>query len=213
MLPSAFTANNPQCPFACKGVLLYEPAMSQFEKQGRQHQTVGKGIDVLPCHMGFTLVELTVVIALISIMFFVAMPRVTNDIFVDQTKKMSRWLLTSVRYLKEASIRDQMDYTLHVDMENGKFWISHTLMAEKMLEKSEAGSFTLSDGIRILDVEFAGNRKMMDGVARIQFYAKGYSDNAMIHVVDEDDRELSYHITPFLPRMKIVEDYIDLEDA
>lgn len=168
-------------------------------------------IDTL-CQRGFTLIELTVVIALISIIFFVTLPRIKNDIFVDQTKKTSRWLLTSVRYLKEASIRDQMDHALNVDMENGKIWVSHASMAEEVLEQSETGGLTLSDGIRVLDVEFAGNRKMTNGVVQIQFYAKGYSDNAMIHVVNEDDRELSYHISPFLPRMKIIEEYVGLED-
>ena len=158
------------------------------------------------------MIELTVVIALISIMFFVTLPRIKNDIFVDQTKKTSRWLLASVRYLKEASIRDQVDHTLHVDMENGKLWAAAASMAEDTLEKPEKGGLTLSDGIRVRDVAFAGNRKITDGVAQIQFYAKGYSDNAMIHVVDEDDRELSYHITPFMPRMKIIEGYVDLED-
>jgi len=159
---------------------------------------------------GFTLIELTVVIALISIMFFVAMPRIKNDIFVNQTKKTSRWLLTSVRYLKEASIRDQMDHTLHVDMQAGKFWMSNVMTEEEVLEKPETGGLTLSGGLRILDVVLAGNRKMTDGVVQIHFYAKGYSDNAMIHVVNEDDMELSYHIAPFLPRLKIVEGYVDL---
>ena len=168
-------------------------------------------MDSLSFTRGFTLIELTVVMALISIMFLVTLPRIKNDIFVDQTKKTSRWLLTSVRYLKEASIRDQKDHTLHVDMDNGKFWITHILMTEEMLEKPETGGLTLADGIRILDVSFAGHRKTTTGVAQIQFYAKGYSDNAMIHVVNENDRQLSYHIPPFLPHMKIIKDYVELE--
>lgn len=162
--------------------------------------------------MGFTLIELTVVIALISIVFFVTLPRIGNDIFVDQTKKTSRWLLASIRYLKEASIRDQKDHTLHVDMDNGKFWISQASMTGETLEKPNIGGLTLTDGARILDVAFAGHRKMTTGVAQIQFFAKAYSDNAMIHVVNENDRELSYHIPPFLPHMKIIEGYVELEE-
>jgi prepilin-type N-terminal cleavage/methylation domain-containing protein len=185
--------------------------MLRLENKNDQYQSGTNGIGKL-CHRGFTLIELTVVMALVSIVFFVTLPRIKNDIFIDQTKKTSRWLLTSVRYLKEASIRGQKDHTLHVDMEKGKFWVSYALMAEEMLEKSETGGLTLSDGIRILDVEFAGNRKMTHGVVQIQFYAQGYSDDAMIHVVNEDDRELSYHIAPFLPRMKILEEYVGLED-
>jgi prepilin-type N-terminal cleavage/methylation domain-containing protein len=187
--------------------------MLGFKQKNRQkNKTATHGMGSLSCHMGFTLIELTVVIALISIVFFVTLPRIKNDIFVDQTKKTSRWLLANVRYLKEASVRDQKDHTLHVDMDNGKFWITQALTTEEMLEKPDTGGLTLSDGIRILDVAFAGHRKMTDDVAQIQFYAKGYSDDAMIHMVNENDRELSYHISPFLPHMKIIEGYVELEE-
>jgi prepilin-type N-terminal cleavage/methylation domain-containing protein len=187
--------------------------MTRLKMKNRQPPVGASGVGTLSCPMGFTLIELTVVMALISIMFFVSLPRIKNDIFVDQTKKTSRWLLTSVRYLKEASIRDQRDHTLHVDMDNGKLWVTHALMSEEMLEKPDTGGLMLGDGIRIIDVAFAGHRKMTTGIARIQFYAKGYSDNAMIHIVNENDRELSYHIPPFLPHMKIIENYVDLEGA
>jgi prepilin-type N-terminal cleavage/methylation domain-containing protein len=186
--------------------------MLRFRQKFYQNQTDTEGMGPLSYQVGFTLIELTVVIALISIMLFVTLPRIKNDIFIDQTKKTSRWLLTSVRYLKEASIRDQRDHTLHVDMDNGKLWMSYDLKADENPEKKVTGGLTLADGIRIRDVAFAGNRIITHGVAQIQFYAKGYSDNAMIHLVNENDREMSYHIPPFLPHMKIMEDYIDLED-
>ena len=160
---------------------------------------------------GFTLVELIVVMALISLMFFMILPRVNNDIFIDQTKKTSRWLLTSVRYLKEASTRDQTSYALHVDIDNGRLWTSHVSASEEMLEKYKDLSLILGEGSRILDVELAGERKITSGTVLIQFHAKGYSDHAMIHMTDGDDNELSYKIPPFLPRLKIYEGYVDLE--
>lgn len=155
--------------------------------------------------------ELTVVIALISVMLFVALPRVKNNLLVDQTKKTSRWLITSVRQLKEASIRDQVDYMLNVDIENGKFWISSDSISVDTLSFSEDDGFSLGNDVRILDVSFQGNRKTTDSVAIIHFYAKGYSDNAMIHLEDEDDRQTSYHVSPFLYDLEILEGYIDLE--
>ena len=133
-----------------------------------QNQAVTKGIGAHRCRRGFTLIELTVVMALISIMFFVTLPRIKNDIFVDQTKKTSRWLLTSVRYLKEASIRDQMDHTLHVDMDNGKFWVTSASMTEEMLEKPETGGLNLADDIRILDVSVRRQQKN-DRMAWLRF--------------------------------------------
>ena len=115
--------------------------MLRLKKKNRQNQVVTNGI--VTGGRGFTLIELTVVMALIGIMFFIALPRVKNDIFIDQTKKMSRWLLTTVRYLKETSIRDQVDQMLHVDMQNGKFWVTHALMEDELLEKSKTDALTL----------------------------------------------------------------------
>ena len=185
--------------------------MLGLKQKTRQNKVTTNAMGTLSHPMGFTLIELTVVMALISIIFFVTLPKIKNDVFVDQTKKTSRWLLASVRYLKEVSVRDQKDHTLHIDMDNGKFWITHVSMTEEMLEKPDSGGLTLADGIRILDVAFAGHRKTTTGVAQIQFYAKGYSDSAMIHVVNENDRELSYQIPPFLPYMKIFDGYADLK--
>ena len=185
--------------------------MLRLKKESRQNQPVTNGAVTLTDRMGFTLIELTVVMALISIMLVVALPRIKNDLLVDQTNKTSRWLLTTVRYLKEASIGGRLDHTLHVDMQNGKLWITHDVMEDEMVEKAKTDALTLSGGIRILDVELAGHRKITDGVAQIHFYAKGYSDNAMIHVVNEDGRELSYRINPFMQRMKIIEGYVELE--
>ena len=50
---------------------------------------------------GFTLIELIVVIALISIMLFLAIPKFQSDIFTDSTKKVSRWIIYKVPALKK----------------------------------------------------------------------------------------------------------------
>jgi prepilin-type N-terminal cleavage/methylation domain-containing protein len=161
--------------------------------------------------VGFTLVELTVVLVLISIVFVVALPRIPNDILVNPTQKTSRWLLANIQHLKAASARDHTDYALYVDIDNGRLWTSAVSASQAEQEPSKESGLTLSGDNRILDVELAGNRKLGVGTVMIQFYAKGYSDHAMIHLRDADENDWSYHIPPFLPQLKIITGYIDLE--
>ena len=160
---------------------------------------------------GFTLVELTVVLVLVSIVFVFALPRIPNDILVNPTKKASRWLLANIQHLKAASTRDHTDYALYVDIDNGRLWTSAAETSQVEQDSLKERGLTLSGNNRILDVEMAGNRKMEVGTVMIQFYAKGFSDHAIIHVRDEDDNDWSYHIPPFLPQLKIMTGYIDLE--
>ncbi len=160
---------------------------------------------------GFTLVELTVVLVLISIIFFVALPRIPNDILTDPTKKTSRWLLANIQHLKATSTRYHADYALYVDIDNGRLWTSAVTANQDEQEPSNERGLKLSGHNRIIDVELAGNRKIEVGTVMIQFYAKGFSDHAIIHLRDEDDNDWSYHIPPFLPQIKIIAGYRDLE--
>jgi prepilin-type N-terminal cleavage/methylation domain-containing protein len=158
---------------------------------------------------GYTLIELVVVIALISIMFFFAMPRFRDTVFTDQIRKTSRWIITQTRHLRQQSIRDKKDYILHVDMDADKLWISTPDMEAEALERAEDEAFQVSEDVEIMDVEFPGRGKISSGQVEIYFYAKGYSDKALVHMQQDNDRQVSLLIEPFLPQTKYIEDYSD----
>ena len=170
---------------------------------------------------GFTLIELTVVIALISIIFFFSIPRLQNEILTDPTKKTSRWLLSNIRSLKERSYREKKDYILYIDTDANAFWMTERIVdeegeeekEEETLSKSaEERKYNLPESLRILDIEFPGNVEVTTGVAEIIFYAKGYSETAFIHMEDGDNRRLSFLIEPFLPDVRYYEEYIGFEN-
>jgi prepilin-type N-terminal cleavage/methylation domain-containing protein len=170
---------------------------------------------------GFTLIELTVVIALISIVFFFTVPRLQNEILTDPTKKTSRWLLSNIRSLKERSYREKKDYILYIDTDAGAFWMAKRTVDEEEEEEKEeetpsesAGErkYNLPESMRILDIEFPGNVEVTTGIAEIIFYAKGYSETAFIHMEDGDNRRLSFLIEPFLPNVRYYEEYIGFEN-
>jgi prepilin-type N-terminal cleavage/methylation domain-containing protein len=161
---------------------------------------------------GYTLIELVVVMALISIMFFFAMPRFQDNVLTDQVRKTSRWVITQTRHLKQQSIREKKDYILHVDMDANKLWISSPGMEAEALEKAEEEAFQLPDDVEVMDVEFPSRGKISSGQADIYFYAKGYSDKALIHMQKDSERRVSFLIEPFLPQVRYFEEYSDFDN-
>ena len=69
------------------------------------------------------------------------------------------------------------------------------------LEKHEH----LPEDVELTGVEFPIRGKMSSGQAQIYFYAKGYSDKALIHMQEDNQRRVSFLIEPFLPQTKYIE--------
>jgi len=157
---------------------------------------------------GFTLVELVVVIALMSIMLVVAVPRFSAFLTTDDTDEALRWLIIKTRYLKERAVSDQRNYSLHVDMGNSRLYITNEAMeTEEELQEAVKNGYELPEYLRVLDVEFFGTGIMTAGTATVQFNRRGYSDRAIIHMEDDEGQQYSIAIEPFLSRIRIDEHY------
>jgi len=169
----------------------------------------------MPCSeriKGFTLIELIVVISLISIMLFFAIPRFQRSVLSDSTKDVSRWILLKIPYLKERAAREQKKYILHVSLESNKLWITHEAMPEEALQSAETNGYELPEDIKLLDVEYPDQEKLSAGQADIYFNEKGYSDKAIIHLENDDSEKLSFLIEPFLLRVRLFNRYAEFGD-
>jgi prepilin-type N-terminal cleavage/methylation domain-containing protein len=161
---------------------------------------------------GFTLIEIVTVLALISILLVVAVPRIPDTLFIDETKKASRWIMAKVQVLKDRAAREQKRYALHIDMGSKKMWISNEAMSDDELLAAEQKGFKLPPSLRIRDVEFPDNKIISSGQTEIFFYPQGYSDQAVIHLENKDE-QISFRIEPFLSTVKLFEEYVSLQDA
>jgi prepilin-type N-terminal cleavage/methylation domain-containing protein len=161
---------------------------------------------------GFTLIELIVVISLISLMFFFAIPRIQVDILSDNTRKVSRWIMLNVSALKEKAVHDQKRYVLHLSLDSNRLWVTSEIMSAEELEEAAAIGYNLPEDIKLLDVEYPDKEKISVGRADIYFYKKGYSDKAIIHITNNDNEVLSFLIEPFLSRARLYNKYLEFED-
>lgn len=174
---------------------------------------------------GFTLIELVVVIALISIMLVYSIPNF-QSLISDNTKTATRWIILTVKSLKQSAVQDQTRYTLHVGIDSNKLWYSNeTPVPDEKAEGEKTGEemevskpdknekdFVLPKEIKIIDVEFPGGDRVTSGQADIEFYEKGYSDMAIIHLEEEEGKKISYLIEPFLLKVKIYDEYLSFGD-
>ncbi len=157
---------------------------------------------------GFTLIELIAVISILSIMLFFSIPRFGNFSDSGNLKSVSRWVIANVHALKERAVSDQKRYTLHVGLDSNSFMVTNESMIPQELETADPKVYQLPPGITIIDVEYPGKGVIRTGQADINFYRQGYSDKVLIHIEDQDQNLISFLIEPFLPAVKISEDYL-----
>ncbi len=159
---------------------------------------------------GFTLIELIVVISLIGLMLLFTLPRLQNNPFLDDSKKSARWLIGKVQALKESAIRDQKQYSLHIDLDSGRIWETNESMSLEDHENAALNSYALPEDVRIIDVEYPAKEKITSGQTEINFYKAGYTDKVFVHM-QEGEIYLSFLIEPFLSNVHIFEKYTGFE--
>ncbi len=160
---------------------------------------------------GFTLLELIVVITLLGIMLVFTVPRFHDTLFIDEGKKSARWIIGKVRALKEAAIRNQKRYTLHIDLDTQRYWETDESMSAEDRESAALSAVSLPGDLKIADIEYPIRGKINSGRADITFYKTGYTDKLLIHL--EDDTEyISFLIEPFLSELTRYETYASFEN-
>ena len=152
----------------------------------------------------FTLIEMIVVTALISIMLVVAIPRLGGGIFSDGVDETARWIIAAVRQLKEKAVVEQKTYQLNVSPDTQQIWITDTGMAETDVAAAREQGHRLPKGVNIDHVAFSPDERFSSGTIPIGFYPKGYSEKAVIRLRTNDGDRLAFFIEPFLSRVNLV---------
>jgi prepilin-type N-terminal cleavage/methylation domain-containing protein len=157
---------------------------------------------------GFTLLELLVVLSLVSLMLLFTLPRIQDNPFLDNTRKVSVWITGTVRTLKQKSVKEHRDYTLHVDINSGRLWVSDESMNAEALLEAERKGYLIPEDFRINKVEFPDRDSATPDRPAIHFSKRGYSDMALIQTEGDAGAPRAFLIEPFLPGVKIYDEQI-----
>ena len=162
---------------------------------------------------GYTLIELIVVVVLLGIFFSFTAPKFRDAVLTDDMKSTALRLVGKVQELRSDAIRNNIDYRLKFDLEKNEFWHEHTdVTAEGSELAHDTHVESLPQEIRIADIWIRGSGKIMSGETAIRFTKKGYAQQTAIHLESEDGQQYTVIINPFLPKVEVVEKYIEFED-
>ncbi|MCD6487038.1 MAG: prepilin-type N-terminal cleavage/methylation domain-containing protein [Syntrophobacterales bacterium] len=160
---------------------------------------------------GFTLIELGVVIFLIGLMLLIAVPKVRDTMLSSGLETVVNHLTDTVRELRSDAVRNQIDYILHLDLDNNLIWTYSVDMTPEAIDNMKKHAFKLQEEVKIMDIYFSEEKKATEGEATIRFSRKNYTQPAVIHLA-EKDRRFTLVFEPFLNSVKTYDKYIDFQD-
>ena len=158
---------------------------------------------------GFTLVELLLVIVLMGVILALVVPSTRDVLTGDNLKKASRQLIGMEKKLRVEAVRDQMDYILCLDLPNAAYWVYVSDMTSEKQDEIKKHPQHLPNGVVILDVVGADNKKQSGDEARIKFGKKNICSPSVIHLAYEEDR-MTMVINPFLGVTDVYDKYVDI---
>jgi prepilin-type N-terminal cleavage/methylation domain-containing protein len=161
---------------------------------------------------GYTLLELIVVMALIGIVFFFAVPRFEGSFLIDDAKQSSRWLIGKLQTLREEALRTRRQQVLHIDLDANRLWETTEAMTPEEADRAVRRAQRPPGGGRVISVDFPSQGRVNAGRADIRFSRDGHSDRALIHL-QNGDTTTSFLLEPFLSRVKMFDRMIGFDDA
>jgi len=158
---------------------------------------------------GFTLIEMTVVIVILSVMALVVLPRLPFAHERD-LKTSARNLAASLRYLGDMAISTKQHYRLRITLLNNEIAVTRVLPEGDELAVSDGtlNELSLLDGIVFSDIVTPRTGKVAEGEAVLDFGPLGVEDFAVIHLKRKDDsRYYTVAVYPGSGRVTVLEGY------
>ena len=166
-------------------------------------------------YQGFTLIELTVVIFLIGLLFFTAMPKLGNFLFHTDLKSVARSLKASVHILRSKSIVSHKNTVLHFDLDKGIYWGSYENPGKNLETLIDNSALIppqeLPEDIKFLDASNINSPKRSSGLLSSTLNPKGVIEETILHLADGDEGVFTIIINAYTGRFMIYDEYVDVE--
>ena len=155
---------------------------------------------------GFTLIELTLVIALIGLLLGIVIPKLPA-VGENRLEASARRIAGMVRFLYNEAALSGVEHRLAVDLDK------NVLGGRKLEEDGELVTVTgsgrdqtLSSSVDIVDVSIPGRSKISSGKVSSTIFPVGWMEETVIHL-KSDDRTLTLHMQPLTGVTDIYEGY------
>ena len=129
-------------------------------------------------NLGFTLMELVLVLAVIGICAAVAAPNLRGFARGRMLPNTATRLASTARWCRAMALSEGVEYRLNLDPTNGRWWVTKT-------DDGGTQFTTVPEGIAIQSVAFKSEAQTTDQGAFIAFRAGGKTDPATITLASE----------------------------
>jgi general secretion pathway protein H len=156
---------------------------------------------------GFTLIELAVVIAIISMVAIIVLPLLPSTGAAD-LRNSARRLSTVVRYLGERSVTTKTPYRMRFDLNDGTVVIKKMVSGEETTPEDPFFSRNiLDDGVSIEGIENQRLGKLGEGVVDVDFGAAGLGEFMVVHLKGGKEGHFTVTALPYGGRVEVLEGY------
>jgi prepilin-type N-terminal cleavage/methylation domain-containing protein len=159
--------------------------------------------------LGFTLLELMVVIALIGIILVLVIPTTRDVLTGDNLKKTSRQLIGLERQLRVDAVRDQTDYILCLDLPTSSYWVITSDMTPEKVHEVKENAKKLPADVVIMDIVGENNKKVSTGEVKIKFAKNNLCPPMIIHL-GHGEYWMTLVVNPFLGITGVYDEYVDI---
>lgn len=171
----------------------------------------------LKTHGGFTLIELTVALFLISVIMGLALPRLGNFLYSSDLKHSLRQLRAILSVARSSAASERIPRRVVCDISNGKISIEKELREEGEgqvivdYEKDNSvliRTYKLPKGVQMQDVLAETGEKETDGTAYLRIDTTGIITGNIIHL-SKGEQLYTVFINPLTGRITLEEGYFE----
>ncbi len=159
--------------------------------------------------------ELIIVCILISLVLSISIPTLRNSLYTNELTSTTRKIIGTVKELRNLAVREQQPYLLHFDLDDNKIWyeIDDGEDGDDSLDEDEdeEKGMVFPTGISITDVQTHSQGIKSLGSMTVWISKRGYMDQTVLHISDEDDKAFTLFLSPFSGSAKVYEDYVEFE--
>ncbi len=166
----------------------------------------------LGCHLGFTFVELMVVIGILTVALVFSVPLFRQIHLASDASDQVSGMILFFENLKIRAMAEHKNITLYLDSVAGKMYVTDDTMDDDARQVALNNGVALNGDLKLLNLEFPDDDNRAGDDKTICFFSKGYSDRALVHV-REEGREMTIQICMFQKKVHLIDRYVSYEDC
>jgi prepilin-type N-terminal cleavage/methylation domain-containing protein len=160
---------------------------------------------------GFTLIELTVVIVILSVVALLVIPRLPFAHEGD-LRTSARSLAGTLRYLEDLAISSKQYYRLRINLVDGTMKVTRVLPETEETEVTDGilTNLALREGVGFADITTSQTGKISEGETYLDFSPLGSEEFLLFHLKSVDEKRFfTVALYPGSGRVEVSEGYLE----